>query len=329
MSIPVITFFNNKGGVGKTSLVYHLAWMLAEQGHRVLAVDLDPQSNLTAALVTENALEGLWNTQGTASTVYECVAPLLEGTGDLEDPALQEIAPNLFLLCGDITLSSFEDELSAQWSQCLDGKPRAYRVVSAFARLMQSAGEKIGANLILADVGPNLGAINRAALVATDSVVVPLSPDLFSLRGMHNLGPTLRRWRSEWQERIQKNHTGLTLPSGSMVPRGYVVLQHSVRLDRPVQAYERWTSRIPAAYHRDVLDKPNDHISVASDPECLALLKHYRSLMPMAQEARKPIFLLRTADGAIGAHARAVTAAYEEFATLANRVLKRSLQPTP
>lgn len=53
MSAPIITFFNNKGGVGKTSLVYHLAWMLADLGHRVVAADLDLQANLTAAFVDE------------------------------------------------------------------------------------------------------------------------------------------------------------------------------------------------------------------------------------------------------------------------------------
>ena len=49
MSVPVVAFFNNKGGVGKTSLVYHLAWMYADLGLRVMAADLDPQANLTSA----------------------------------------------------------------------------------------------------------------------------------------------------------------------------------------------------------------------------------------------------------------------------------------
>ena len=46
MSVPVIAFFNNKGGVGKTSLVYHVSSMLAEQDYRVVAADMDPQNNL-------------------------------------------------------------------------------------------------------------------------------------------------------------------------------------------------------------------------------------------------------------------------------------------
>ncbi|MHC1595014.1 MAG: ParA family protein [Methanotrichaceae archaeon] len=51
MSAPVVAFFNNKGGVGKTSLVYHLAWMYADLGLKVLVADLDPQANLTAAFL--------------------------------------------------------------------------------------------------------------------------------------------------------------------------------------------------------------------------------------------------------------------------------------
>ena len=61
MTVPVLTFFNNKGGVGKTSLIYHLAWMLSETGHRVLACDLDPQANLSAAFLDEQRLEVIWD----------------------------------------------------------------------------------------------------------------------------------------------------------------------------------------------------------------------------------------------------------------------------
>lgn len=61
MTVPVLTFFNNKAGVGKTSLVYHLAWMLSETGQRVLACDLDPQANLSAAFLDEDRLDTQWN----------------------------------------------------------------------------------------------------------------------------------------------------------------------------------------------------------------------------------------------------------------------------
>ena len=64
MSVPLIAFFNNKGGVGKTSLVYHLAWMYADLGFRVVAADLDPQANLTAAFLDEDRLAELWADNG-------------------------------------------------------------------------------------------------------------------------------------------------------------------------------------------------------------------------------------------------------------------------
>ncbi len=54
MTAPILTFFNNKGGVGKTSLIYHLAWTFASLRKRVVAVDLDPQSNLTSAFLEED-----------------------------------------------------------------------------------------------------------------------------------------------------------------------------------------------------------------------------------------------------------------------------------
>ena len=64
---------------------------------------------------------------------------------------------------------------------------------------MQRSAEVNKADLILVDLGPNLGALNRAGLIASDFVVIPLSPDLYSLQGLRNLGPTLRRWRRDGQ----------------------------------------------------------------------------------------------------------------------------------
>ncbi len=327
MSVPVIAFFNNKGGVGKTSLVYHLAWMYADLGHRVLAADFDPQANLTAGFLDEDRLEELWGDDGASRlTVYGAVGPLLRGVGDIEAPHCEEVDDNLALLVGDLALARFEDELSQQWPLCLDGKERAFRVVSAFWRIAQSAAQRARAEVVLVDLGPNLGAINRAALVGSDHVVIPLAPDLFSLQGLKNLGPSLRTWREEWRERLKRNpDRTLPLPAGRIEPVGYVVLQHAIRLDRPVRAYGRWMARIPETYSTKVIAAPGEaDVRVESDPHCLGLLKHYQSLMPMAQEARKPMFHLKTADGALGAHGKAVEHVRKDFAKLAKKIAERS-----
>ena len=328
--MKTIAFFNNKGGVSKTSLVYHLAWMYARLDVNVLVADLDPQANLTSMFLDDNKLEPLWPDTGERRTVYGALRPLLEGTGDVATPHVVEPDPGLGLLVGDLLLATAEDELSSQWPACLGGKPRAFRVLSALSRILRRGAAKIDARMILVDVGPNLGAFNRAALVTADSVVVPLTPDLYSLQGLRNLGPTLRRWQSEWQERRERNPvTDLAVPEGAMRPIGYIVMQHTVRLDRPVHAYRRWMNRIPAVYGTDVVGdtSPMKGATIGNDPHCLATLKPYRSLMPHAQEARKPMFALKPADGAIGGHTAAVRACYRDFQTLARTVAERSGLP--
>jgi chromosome partitioning protein len=322
MTPPVVAFFNNKGGVGKTTLVYHLAWMLNELGRSVLVLDLDPQANVTASFLDDEQVEALW-TLDRRRTAYGALAPLFEGEGGVSTPYLVELRSGLWLVPGDLLLSGTEQQLSQAWADSLSRDVRAFRVSTVFATIARLAAEEAGADLVLVDVGPNLGAINRAAMVASDHVVVPMAPDLYSLQGLQNLGPTLRAWRRDWQDRTDRApRPDLDLPAGRMWPAGYVVLQHGVRIDRVVGAYERWLTRVPATYRHWVLDRLDSEAPpIGSDPECLGLLKHYHSLIPMGQEARKPVFFLRSADGAIGAHQQAVKAAYEHFSTLASRLL--------
>jgi chromosome partitioning protein len=335
MSVPVLTFFNNKGGVGKTSLVFHLAWMLAEMGKRVVAIDLDPQANLTSAFLAEEDLEVLWegpSAQQSNGTIFQCLRPLLE-VGDIKSPQTQRISPRLHLVPGDLALASFEDELSQQWGNATKrgNIMRPLRMLASFWLVAQQAAQQHDADLILADVGPNLGAINRSALISTDHVVVPLAADLFSLQGLRNLGPSLAAWREEWQFRVGNwESPSFDLPTGAMLPVGYVVMQHMDRLSRPVKAYKKWVDRIPATYRDSVLGLPSAAPLLGDDGNCLARLKHYRSLMPMAQEVRKPIFHLTSADGAIGAHAAAVRDAWSDFKALAVAILDRIglLEPT-
>ena len=245
--ITSIAVFNNKGGVGKTSLVYHLAWMYANLGYNVLVADLDPQANLTAMFLSDDELESLW--EASNATIHAAMQPLLAGTGDATMPELVEPTVGLSLVAGDMRLSNAEDELSSQWPASLDGKERALRVLSAIWRSLRLAADHVRADLVLLDVSPNLGALNRAALVAADYVVVPVAPDLYSLQGLRNLGPTLRRWRSDWAERRKRNPVeSLPMPRGAMKPIGYVVLPHTVRFDQPFKAYGRWMARMDGAY---------------------------------------------------------------------------------
>lgn len=332
MSIPVLTFFNNKGGVGKTSLIYHLAWMFAILQKRVLIADLDSQANLTAAFMDDDSIEELWNKPQSGSSIFECVKPLA-GVGDIVEPNPQKIATNLYLLPGDVALSTYEDTLSNEWPNSMGDSNlyRPMRILTSFWQVMQMAANKIEADIILVDVGPNLGAINRSVLLGTDYVAIPLGADLFSLQGLQNLGPILRSWKVSWQKRLdnwkesrdKSQYPDFKMPDGKMQAIGYLCQQYTVRLDRPVQAYDKWVQRIPAVYREAVLNEPEIlGMTQENDPYCLAIIKHYRSLIPMGQEHRKPIFNLTPADGAIGSHANAVQAAKKDFQSLAIKIAK-------
>lgn len=319
-----IAFFNNKGGVGKTSLVYHCAFMFAEQGLRVLAVDLDPQSNLSIMALDESRLEALWPEDEHPLTMSGAVAPLFDGTGDIHPAHIELLNNRLGLLVGDLALSRIEDDLSTEWPRCLEGRERAFRVTTAFWRVIDEAAKRHQADVVLLDVGPNLGAINRSALVASSHVVMPVAPDLFSLQGLKNLGPTLRKWRSTWAAALPQAPKALgAMPQGQMAPVGYVLMQHAERLGRPTKAYAKWQRRLPIAYRESVLDQGSDDL-IGADDNQIQRIKHYRSLMPMAMEARKPMFNLRSADGAIGAHQANVQQCYDDFAALATAIADRA-----
>lgn len=328
--MKTIAFFNNKGGVGKTSLVYHLAWMYRRLGLNVVALDLDPQSNLTSAFLPDERLAEIWQSDSPRPTILGSIRPLLDRLGDIQHPHVEFIdkelfGPDLGLVTGDLGLGLFEDRLAETWPRCLDenraNAEDGFRVTTAFYRVALAAAAKLPAEIVLIDVGPSLGAINRAALVASDYVIVPIGADLFSIQGLNNLGPTLRNWRRGWELRRNMDAAqGLALPGGEMKPAGYVVLQHAARQDSPVQAYDLWMRRVPAEYSTAVLGEPAVAMDPSGDPHRLGAIRHYRSLMPMAQQARKPMFELTPADGAFGGHAAAVQDCGESFRALARRI---------
>ncbi len=326
--MTAVAFFNNKGGVGKTTLVYHLGWAFADRGKRVLMVDLDPQSNLTAMCLDEERLEQIWvDDDMRRLSIRGAVQPIIDGIGDIQPAHIEELSTRLSLIPGDIRLSAFEQKLSDAWPRCMDRDPAAFRVASSFHRIIVAASLAHKADVVLIDVGPDLGAVNRSALISAGYVATPLGADLFSLQGLRNLGPTLQRWREEWAERLVKSPAqAISLPDATIAPIGYIVMQPNLYGGQVTRSYERWLREIPTVYARSVLGQAvgdQGALTVGSDPCCLAVLRHYRSLMTMAQTARKPIFHLTAADGAIASHAQAARQVGVEIRSLADRIAAR------
>ena len=110
-----------------------------------------------------------------------------------------------------------------------------------------------------------------------------------------------------------------------MHPLGYVIRQHGMRLSRPIEARDRWVNLMPAEYSRSVLAEvpPPGPLGPEADAHRIATMKHYRSLIPLARDARKPMFALSAADGALGSHATAARDAFHDFRRLVMEILDR------
>ena len=320
--MKIITFFNNNGGVGKTTMVYHIAWMLSELGKKVLAVDLDPQSNLSSMFLTNERLEEVFD-DDKHDTILDAIMPVAEGES-YKPVHIEKISDNIGLLIGNLALSTFEDKLSDAWLKCLSADVYAFRLTSIFKTIIDESALRWNADIVIIDVGPNLGAMNRAVLICSDYVIIPVASDLFSLQGIKNLGTTFSEWRIGWQDRIGRNPKpdSLKVPDGKMHPVGYIVMQYAAKESRPVKSYLRWADKIPNVYERYMLDiSVPSNKTIENDVNCLGLLKHYYSLAPMSMEAHKPIFLLKPANGAIGAHVQAVQRSYLDFQRLTLKIL--------
>lgn len=322
-----IAFFGIKGGTGKTTLVFHLAWMLAERGLRVLMVDLDPQANLTAWSLSEERLQSLWG-QEAPPTMSTALRPVIEGRrADIRAIRGQFLSDRLMLLPGDLSLFRYEDLLSDAWHRCVfePSNEPAFHRMNAFNDVVQPHARRLRADVVLIDLGPNLGAINRAALITVDSVIFPLTPDRLAVFGLEYMGQVLKEWGITWATVTNSFFNPppvLNLAKGEMRPIGYVLSRLSVFGNGPPTSQAQSTDAIAEAYAKYVtgeeLPPPG-----AEALNCLGQIKNYQSLATMAYEAHKPMFLLRPADGAIGGHQRAAHDTYHEFRTLAERVACR------
>jgi chromosome partitioning protein len=323
-----LSLFSPKAGVGQTTLAFHLAWMFAERGVSVLVVDLDPQSDMTALFLGGERRREL---QTSHKTILAPLEPLLHRSGAGAAAHGEKIRNNLHLVAGDLGLSLYEDRFAECWVQSEQGDEAAYQTLSSVWSVVELTAAQVGASLVILDLGPNLGPLNRAALLAADHLAWPVTPSFPAMRAMELAGPTLRRWREGWGHRLAGlRGRDVAAPLGRMEALGYVLVDPFLKPSDEAPLGESWGSLALRTYGEfvaprgaEVLPRPDQ------DPWRLAKLRHYRSLIPMALEARKPMFLLKASDGARGAHVEAVQACYQDFLALARTLGPRIGVPVP
>jgi chromosome partitioning protein len=324
-AVETISFFNHKGGVGKTTLVYNVGLALARQGKVVLFIDADAQANLTSASVPFEALE---DDLANNKTIYGSLLPVINNTGDIDYLTPTRIRPKAYLLPGDIRLSAFEEILPQAWNESLAGQYRGFQISSAMFRLIENLGDQVEADYALIDLGPNVGALNRSIMIASDGFVVPLSPDLFSLTALPSVGASAARWVLDWQAALGSAQRAnldfhIKLPIGRPSPLGYVTQQFVTYRKAPAAAFKRWSDRIPSAYVEGIVQPlHNAGVAVPDSGHGLGEVKNLSSLIPIAQQSNSAIFEL-TGSQARGAQYTRAQDTFGLFADLATKITSR------
>ncbi len=217
----IISIFNNKGGVGKTTLLYHFAHALSELGNKVLLLDIDPQCNLTINAIEEEKIHDIWEKEEPfiddyteakkehsddefnslleeSRSIHFLLKPLEEDTGETLIAKPYKLTDNLDIIPGNLTLQFFEAHISRRWGEALMGKNSGLRIIKSIKDLAQKYKEEYNYDYVLIDTSPSLGDLNKIGVALSDFFFIPCSPDIYSIYGIRNIGKTLERWHQEF-----------------------------------------------------------------------------------------------------------------------------------
>ena len=320
-----IAFFNNKGGVGKTTLLCNVASYLGlHKNKNILVVDADPQCNATQLMVSEERIFEIYESKN-SFTIQSVIHPLSIGKGYSDDIKTAWIENyGVDVLYGDPRLALKEDLLSKDWQDSISGDIRGLRTSFLFRDLLDKCNNY---DYVLFDMGPSLGSINRAVLLACDYFISPMSIDIFSLRAIENISTSL----AEWRRRLELGLKQADMAALEDLPQrlsfelrflGYVVQQYTQKkvdgVSRVVHSYEKIMKQIPKTIEKEFVEKL--HYNSTGIEYNLGTIPNLHSLVPMSQTARKPIFELKSKDGVRGAHFSKVSYAEELFGNIATRL---------
>lgn len=320
-----VAFFNNKGGVGKTTLLCNVAACIAKYHNKsVCVVDADPQCNATQYFFNEEIVESIYSNPN-AFTIYKVLEPLSLGEG-YNDKVEIRVAPRfgVDVLSGDPRLALTEDLLARDWSDARAGEIRGIRTSLAFSEMLRNLKHY---DYVLFDVSPSLGAINRSIMLSSDYFISPVSLDIFSLKAFENIAQWIEGWWLEWERGLAGSRRPQSIPKlNYSKPKfiGYVTQSYLAKRDkegqrRAVQAYENIRQHIDQIIIDNNLAPQliHDELEIGTVPNLF-------SLVPMSQSNHTPIFGLNASDGVVGAHFAKVKEANEIFQKVTRRFLERT-----
>lgn len=214
--MKIVSLFNNKGGVGKSTLAFHLGHALSEMGNNVLFLDLDPQCNLTICCMYEEDLHKIWQEEDNyiddfeksyiankelankTRSIHFLLKPAEDGVSELENlPQVFRVRPNLDLIPGRLSIHKYENKIAERWSGAYQGDNLAIRTITNIRSICSKYTEQNSYDYIIMDTSPSLGILNKVIISTVDGFVVPAQPDMFSLYGIRNIGSSLENWQKD------------------------------------------------------------------------------------------------------------------------------------
>lgn len=310
-----IAIFNHKGGVAKTTMTFHLGWMLASLGKRVVVVDCDPQCNLTGVYLGDVDSEDYpfeSEDPQKPKNIRDAVRPAFESRPYMIEPTelVASTKQNgFFLLPGHVGLSEYESQLavSHELSNTLSA---LQNIPGALSHAIRLTGEANNIDYALIDMSPSLGAINQNLFMTSDAFIIPMAPDLFSSMALRSLSRTVPKW-SEWGKKASSNSllksADYPFPHAEPKYLGSTVQNFRKRSRdgeeaRPTQAFQKWFDRLTETAKTQLLPSLakagmllQDSAYLAADAptdEFLMEIGSLDGLIATAQELSKPVFAI-------------------------------------
>jgi cellulose biosynthesis protein BcsQ len=317
-----ISVFNNKGGVGKTTLTFHLAHALAELGKRTLIVDLDPQCNLTIFALTDETIWKMWSAEDNYiddfnsarekdSTAFQemlkeprsihfVLKPSEDGTAEMPKlPPPFELAKDLHLLPGRLTLHLYEDKIASRWSDVYQGDPLAIRTVTRARSIAEEYSKLYKYDVVIFDTSPSLGALNKAIISLVDGFVIPCNPDMFSVYGIRNIGNSLSIWKKQFETifHLLSSEKRSYFPDDFVRFLGFTIYnarRYSGSNDWDLAtAHYNFAQQIPSTVKSYIKKEIRSHLSESQLAEPIggmAVMHSHSTLPSMAQKYHLPIW---------------------------------------
>jgi cellulose biosynthesis protein BcsQ len=305
----VVAFFNHKGGVSKTTTAFNLGWMLASRGRSVLLVDADPQCNLTGLVLGytgETELEAFY-TKNKGQTLSDGLRPTFESRPEPLKPLIPFDVPGrqgLSIVPGNIDIAEYETTLGI--AQELSGSIYALRnIPGSVIHLLRETAGAADAEYVFVDLSPGLGPLNQNLVMVSDWIIVPTTPDYFSLMALDSLNRVLPRWR-RWAETaadvdaLREATYPFPVPNGRLL--GLLTQNYTLRAGKPAKSFQQWIDRIAEraddtlvptlAKAGMTLDESAYEEAGLERGHMLALISNFQSLVAKSQNKRTPVFAL-------------------------------------